>query len=171
MFSSLRRIIHAFSKRERIAFFSALALVGGTAVALTTIAISDRSIVIPVAGGTYVEGAIGQPSVVNPVISQNPVDQDLAALLYAPLPDLAASIAMGDGGQSYTVKLKEDLLWSDGTPLTSDDIVFTVATIQDPDAHSPLARSFQGILVERESELQVKFTLPAPYVFACPLQC
>ena len=41
---------------------------------------------VPEAGGTYTEGIVGSPMVINPVLSQaNPVDQDLVALIFSGL--------------------------------------------------------------------------------------
>jgi peptide/nickel transport system substrate-binding protein len=48
-----------------------------------------------------------------------------------PVPELAAEIPNSDNGglsadgTTITIKLREDVTWSDGTPLTADDFVFT----------------------------------------------
>jgi peptide/nickel transport system substrate-binding protein len=44
-------------------------------------------------------------------------------------------------------------------------VLFTIQTIQNTNARSPLSKDWQGITVERVSQLQIRFTLPAPYVF------
>jgi len=165
LFSKLKRIFATFSKRERLAALVALVVLAVTGIARLASAIEENSSLIPIAGGTYVEGIIGQPTIVNPVLSGNQPDQDIAALVFSPLSSLLASLDVDQTGRTYTMKLKEGLTWDDGVPLTSDDIVFTVHTIQDPGARSPLERSWQGIQAERESELQVRFTLPTPFSF------
>jgi peptide/nickel transport system substrate-binding protein len=158
-------MLRALSPRERTAVVIATAVFVLTAASRGALAISDHSTWVPVAAGSYREGVVGQPIAVNPVISANPADQDLATLLYAHLTDLATSIEPDSQFQIFTVKLAEDLTWDDGASLTSDDVVFTVKTIQDPDARSPLATSWRGVVAERVSELQVTFTLPSPYAF------
>ncbi len=35
-------------------------------------------------------------------------------------------------GKTLTMKLREDLVWSDGTPLTADDFIFTYDMIVEP---------------------------------------
>jgi peptide/nickel transport system substrate-binding protein len=40
-----------------------------------------------------------------------------------------------------------------------------VESIEDPDSQSPLASSWQGVIANRMSELEVQFVLPAPYAF------
>lgn len=37
----------------------------------------------------------------------------------------------GDAGWNVTVEMKPDAVWSDGTPLTADDVVFTAETVRD----------------------------------------
>jgi len=127
--------------------------------------VQENTIFVPVQGGAYREGVVGQPTAVNPIISNNPIDQDIGVLLYSRLNDLTASISVEDDGKVYVAKLKEGLVWDDGSLLTSDDVVFTMRTVQNPEVNSPIYKNWQGVLVERISELQIKFTLPAPYVF------
>ncbi len=43
-------------------------------------------------------------------------------------PDLAESWVGSDDGLTWTYTLREGLLWSDGTPLTADDIVWNIET-------------------------------------------
>src|SRR5438093_493040 len=41
------------------------------------------------------------------------------------VPGLAESWQLSDGGKTVTVKLREGLKFSDGAPLTADDVIFT----------------------------------------------
>lgn len=41
-------------------------------------------------------------------------------------PDLAASYEVSEDGKTYTFTLKDGLKWSDGQPLTADDVAFSV---------------------------------------------
>ena len=55
-----------------------------------------------------------------------------------PVPVLVDEVPSVENGgisedyMSYTIKLKEGLLWSDGTPLTAADLVFTFQMLEDP---------------------------------------
>jgi peptide/nickel transport system substrate-binding protein len=60
--------------------------------------------------------------------------------------------------------LKPHLTWQDGQPLTSSDVVFTYHAIQDPDAQSPLAASWQNVTVQATNPTTVVFTLDDPLV-------
>jgi peptide/nickel transport system substrate-binding protein len=52
-----------------------------------------------------------------------------------PVPELAAEVPTADNGgvsadgKTLTIKLRDDVTWSDGTPLTADDFVFTYQMI------------------------------------------
>lgn len=120
---------------------------------------------VPVAGGSFTEGLIGQPSVVNPLVATEQTDQDIGALVFSPLAALTDHIASDEAGLVYTLTLKEEVVWDDGEPLTSDDVVFSVHTIQDPRAASPLSQGWKGVEVERLSALTVQFTLTEPFGF------
>ena len=90
----------------------------------------------------YVEGVVGAPSSVSPLTAKTQADRDLVALLFAGLvrngpggtlvPDLAERWSVDASGKTWTVDLREDARWHDGTPVTPDDVIFTIETLQDP---------------------------------------
>lgn len=162
---TIKLVLAALTRNERKAIIIAFAALLIALAAWIFITLQEKSVLIPVAGGTYTEGIVGQPIMVNPILSERQTDKDLSALLFSPLFSLLDDWNSSPDGKTYTVKLKEGLTWDDGVPLTSDDVLFTVDTIQDPAARSPLGKDWQGIIMERTSQLQVKFTLPTPYVF------
>lgn len=124
----------------------------------------------PVSGGTYTEGMLGAFSTASPIYATDLVDASVSKLLFSGLltyndqnqlvGDLAESITANDRGTLYTVKLRPNLTWHDGAPLTAQDVAFTYHIIQNPDANSPLFSSWQGVKVEAVDPLTVTFTLP-----------
>lgn len=130
-----------------------------------TLGISERGIFVPIAGGSYHEGFLGQPIAVNPITSDNPIDQEISSIVFNRLSNLLAAHEASSDGRTYSLKLKENLKWDDGQPLTSDDVIFTIKTAQNPEVSSPYLKNWQGVAAERGSELQIKLTLPIPYVF------
>lgn len=125
---------------------------------------------VPIEGGIYTEGVLGAFTNANPIYAASAADNSVSELLFSGLlkydqsnklvGDLASSYSSDESGAVYTVVLKENILWHDGQPLTSEDVVFTYQTIQNPDAKSPLASSWAGIKVEAIDSRTVKFTLP-----------
>lgn len=53
---------------------------------------------------------------------------DKAAADFETIPGLAESWEPSDDGQTYTYTLREGLLWSDGTPLTAEDVAWNINT-------------------------------------------
>ena len=133
---------------------------------------------VPAHGGSYVEGEVGEPEYINPLLAQSQADQDLTAIVYDGLyktdssgnlvPDLAdGPIQVSADSKQYTIKLKPNLKWQDGRPLTADDVVFTVATIQNPAYHAVQYRQWAGITVAKVDDLTVRFTnatVSAPFL-------
>ena len=80
-------------------------------------------------------------------------------------PWLAEKWESGADGRSYTVHLRPGLTWSDGTPLTSADVLFSLDAVFDPKAESVLADalSVQGkpITATAPDAQTVVFTYPA----------
>lgn len=142
---------------------SLLLVVSGAGIVSIVAAQTTRS--VPQAGGTFTEGVVGQPASVNPVIASGAADEALIRLLFSNLTSLADKIEADKTGKTWKVRLKENLHWSDGERLTADDVVFTVKEIQDVNTNSPLSGSWQGISVERASQIEVTFTLANPYAF------
>lgn len=160
-----KKIIAALTAKERLALTAALAVLAASSFSFSVLTVRDRSAFVPVRGGTYTEAVIGQPVSLNPVTPRSQVDRDIASLLYSPLGKIMSGYHESPDRRVYSVKLQEELFWSDGEPLTTDDVIFTVSAIQNPETQSPLAKSWTGVVTERISALQVDFALPAPYAF------
>ncbi|MEK7630026.1 MAG: ABC transporter substrate-binding protein [Patescibacteria group bacterium] len=161
----IKKLFLALTRKERRDFLIVLVIFLLSSISVLAMTIEAKSEIAPIAGGSFHEGIIGQPTFINPIISGNQTDHDLSALIFDRLSNLATSYEPDKDNRVFTVKLKEDLVWDDNEPLTSDDVIYTINAIQNPENHSPLFKNWQGVEAERVSELQVKFTLPTSYVF------
>lgn len=125
-----------------------------------------KTVLAPIEGGVFREGLVGQPIAINPLVSlSNDVDRDLIELIFSDLADLLESHKMSADGKIWTIELKKNLAWSDGEPLTGDDVIFTLETIQNPDTRSPLLQTWQSVIAEKLNEQEIRFTLKTPYAF------
>lgn len=86
------------------------------------------------------------------------------------VPSLAESWDISEDGKTIVFTLREDLQWSDGEPLTSDDVVFTFNEVVFNDAIPTSNRDVlrignQGLLpqVRTLDQRRVEFTLPEPF--------
>jgi peptide/nickel transport system substrate-binding protein len=151
---------------------SGIILVG---VFLSSIALSRTTVLVPDEGGIYTEGLAGAPQYVNPLLAQyNPVDQDLAALLFNGLtriddqgelhPDLASEWTVSPDGLVYLFHLRPDVRWSDGEPFDADDILFTISLMQDLEFPGVpyLAALWRTVTVEKVDGHTVRFRLQEP---------
>ena len=162
---SVKIIAKNFTHKERVYFFVAGSIFVLALIGIIALAIQTKGVMKPIRGGEYTEGVVGQPVMVNPVGVETGADKDLVALLYAPISNLLGTIEQSPDQKQYAVKLKEDLFWSDGERLTSDDVIFTIELIQKMGNDSPLYSEWQGVSVTRESELQTTITLSQPFTF------
>ena len=119
------------------------------------------------------------PSLPGPYLSSGFKDRDAGAVTLEPLakytpdgdltPALAAEIpSLENGGvsrdlMSITWKLKEGLMWSDGSDMSAEDVVFTWRYCVDPGTGCTAEISFDGISsVEAVDDLTVRITFDAP---------
>lgn len=129
----------------------------------------------PAPGGTYVEGLIGTPQFINPLLCQyNDVDRDLCALIFTglirydengqPQPDLAERWDISPDGLVYTFHLRPNARWHDDQPVTAADVVFTLGLLQDPlyPGSPDLAALWRTVQVVEVNSLTVQMTLQEP---------
>lgn len=131
------------------------------------------SIEVPDYGGSFKEGVIGSPRFINPLLAVTDTDRDLVKLIYSGLleldnggsfvPILAERYNISKDGLIYTFYLNKKNKWSDGTPLLSDDIIFTVKKAKDPALNSFQRANWEGVNVEKVDDYTVRFYLKKPY--------
>ena len=113
------------------------------------------------------------PTILNPHLSTGFKDAEAARITLEPLasfnnegeliPFLAAEIptvengGVAEDGKSVTWKLKQDVKWSDGTPFTAQDVVFTYEFISNPEVGAVSAGTYEVVeSVEAIDEHTVK---------------
>ncbi|MGQ9888251.1 MAG: ABC transporter substrate-binding protein [Aggregatilineales bacterium] len=133
----------------------------------------DENPAAPVA--TFREGLVGRVQRLNPLLaSLNPVDQDITSLIFEgltrlnqfgePVPALALDWVISSDGLEYVVRLREDVLWQDGTPFTAADVALTMALLRAPDfpGEAELAAFWRTVETEELGPHLVRFRLTQP---------
>jgi len=147
------------------------------ATLLIYVALSFTTELVPARGGTYIEGMVGQPRAINPLLCQfNDVDRDLCSLVFnglmrldsngLPQPDLAARPPqVSPDGLIYTVTLRSDVRWHDGQPFSVDDVLFTINLIKDPNfpGLEDLSQLWRTVEISRVNAYNLSFTLQEPF--------
>ncbi|HUY05279.1 MAG TPA: peptide ABC transporter substrate-binding protein [Candidatus Paceibacterota bacterium] len=165
--------VERLSSGDRVIFY-ALAIIVGIASLSGLYALEQSLLVrVPAYGGTLSEGAVGNPQFINPLLAISDADRDLSTLTYAGLmglsgdgslvPVLAKSYDVSPDGKTYTFVLRANAKFSDGSPVTADDVVFTVKKAQDPALKSPEYADWSGVQVAAVDAQTVRFTLSKAY--------
>ncbi len=164
--------INRFSATEKVIFGLLVVIATVTALAMADGINSFFMIEIPSNNGKLTEGLVGLPHTINPILAVTDVDRDISALVYSGLttykdgafiPDLAASSTISSDGLTYSFTLKSGLHFQDGTPLTTDDVAYTIQKIQDAALKSPLRADWKDVTVKVISPTVIQLTLKQPY--------
>ncbi|WP_244220308.1 ABC transporter substrate-binding protein [Rahnella variigena] len=91
---------------------------------------------------TVIAGISEPQGIFNPYFFVNGWDENVTNVIFARLidwdsqgklvPGLAESWTVSPDGKTYTIKLRHDLKFSDGSPLTAEDVAFTLTVLYDP---------------------------------------
>ena len=170
---SIRGILHSFTIAEKAVFYFFVSIFLLSGITLLWKVSGAFLIEVPSRGGTLMEGVIGNPRFINPVLAISEADKNLVALLYSGMVritpegktenNLAEAVTISDDRRIYTVRIHEDARFHDGTPVTADDIIFTIQKITDPSIKSPLRGNWEGITMGKIDEKTVSFTLKQAY--------
>jgi len=148
-----------------VMFFSAGAMLATASLTLST--------QVPARGGTYIEGVIGSPRFVNPLLAISETDRDLSKLVYSGLlkmdpdgtlsPDLASSYTVSEDRLTYTFTIRPDAIFQNATPVTANDVAFTIRQAQNPEIKSPMRAHWEGVAISIIDQATISFTLKSPY--------
>lgn len=173
MYNRLHVLSSSLRPTEKAVLYIAAIIFLFTGASLFTTINNKYSVELPVHGGTYTEGVVGYARFINPILSYTDADRDMTALLYSGLLrpsadgklmlDLAESWNISGDGLTYTFILKPNLTFHDGTPLTTDDVAFTIEKAVDPAVKSPKASNWAGVKIEKINNREIHFVLPKPY--------
>jgi len=135
--------------------------------------------IAPAIGGEYSEVVTGEIRYINPILVQTDAEKALSHLLFSGLvrldgdkimPDIATNWEATDNGKKLVFYLRKDVVFSDGQPLTANDVVATVNLIKSPDMKSPLLSTWSEVEAVADNDYQVTFTLPreyGPFIYSC----
>lgn len=149
-------------------------------------------------GGTMTTGNISDPKTFNLWVAGETSSTNVVGPLYEQMnqrnaytlkfePRLADLPVISSDGLTYTYKLKEGITWSDGKPITADDVVFTLDMILDPKTDTIIRESMLFPIKQADGTVKqepfkyrkvddrtVEFKLPEPFapaesVFSFPI--
>jgi len=128
----------------------------------------------PVRGGTVVAAIVSDPGHLNPAITTSGATHAASELLYngllgrdergEPVPELAESWQIEQGGIVYRFRLRDGVKWHDGAPFTAADVKFTFEEVLVK-YHARTRASMGAVLagIEAPDDRTVVFRFKQPY--------
>ncbi len=156
-------------------------VVAVTVVIVALLLLSQQPVNIPILpqaapGGIYTEALIGSMGRLNPILDwNNSADRDIDRLIFSglikfdshglPQPDLADSWGASADGTVYNFSIRMNAVWHDGTPVTSDDVIFTIELIKSPASLYPqdVKDLWTQIQVKKLNDKTLQLILPEPF--------
>lgn len=124
-------------------------------------------------GGNYTEATLGEVNSLNPLFATTNSERTLSKLLFATISTidysghpgigLAESILPSENGKVWTMHLREGLKWSDGHPITNEDVIFTLDLIKSPTVSSVYDTSISNVEITENDNGDIVFSLPTIY--------
>jgi peptide/nickel transport system substrate-binding protein len=128
--------------------------------------VPSRGVEKPSYGDTLVDGTIGEPSNLIPILSADSASHEVASLIFNGLlkydkdlnlvGDLAESWEVSGNGLILTFHLRRGVKWHDGAEFTSRDVLYTYQVTIDPKTPTAYAEDFKQVK---------KAEAPDPYTF------
>jgi peptide/nickel transport system substrate-binding protein len=127
-------------------------------------------------GDFYVDMLASPPEKLTPIISSDTYSSTIQGYVLESLcrrdpqtlqwvPVVASDWTIAEDGKTFTFRIKRGVTFSDGEPLTADDVVFSYQFIMNEKIDAPRQRVYYEKIkgVEKVNDYEVKFTLKDTY--------
>lgn len=118
--------------------------------------------------GTYAEAVLGPINTLNPIFASSSAEQSVRRLMFSSLLkydttghlgyDIVKSLKIDDSKTKYTVVIRPDVKWHDGTALSANDVIFTIGLIKNLDVRSKID-GWNDVLVKLVNDYTVEFSM------------
>ncbi len=132
----------------------------------------------PAYGGDFRDVSTSDPKTFNPFVAKETSSSDVISLFLPWLTDynpytgepeglLVKSWEIKNNGLTIVFHLREGAVWSDGKPITADDVIFSAKVHADPDVGSNSIKSFEidgsPIVWSKIDDYTVQADFPKPF--------
>ncbi len=125
-------------------------------------------------GDTFIEASIGEPNNLLPVLASDSASSDINGQVYNGLVrydkdlklegELADAWEVSEDGLTITFHLRKGVMWHDGQPFTSADVLFTYELYVDPNTPTAYAESYRQVSrAEAPDAYTFRVTYDKPY--------
>lgn len=122
-------------------------------------------------GGVFSEGVLGEVSSLNPLFASSAPERIFSQIAFLRLFDIDSSgklnyeavksLSTSDNYKNFSIKLREDLLWSDGQRLTADDVIFTTEVLKNKVLFAQRSQAWQGVEISKIGDFEIAVKTPA----------
>lgn len=122
-------------------------------------------------GGVFSEGVLGEVSSLNPLFASSAPERIFSQIAFLRLFDIDSSgklnyeavksLSTSDNYKNFSIKLREDLLWSDGQRMTADDVIFTTEVLKNKVLFAQRSQAWQGVEISKISDFELAVKTPA----------
>lgn len=124
----------------------------------------------PAYGDTLIEGTIGEPSILIPMLAGDSASHNVAGQIFnglvkydtdlSVIGDLAESWEISKDGLVITFHLRKGVRWADGVEFTADDVMFGYKTIIDEKTPTAYSEDFRQV---KKAEVLDSYTFRVTY--------
>lgn len=124
----------------------------------------------PAYGDTLIEGTIGEPSILIPMLAGDSASHNVAGQIFnglvkydtdlSVIGDLAESWEISKDGLVITFHLRKGVRWADGVEFTADDVMFGYKTIIDEKTPTAYSEDFRQV---KKAEVLDRYTFRVTY--------
>lgn len=135
--------------------------------------VEPEQTVSPQSGGTL-RLSMRITQTLNPLINEDSTVDRILKLIYKPLikidasskpvPSIAESWSFSEDGRTLSIALRQDIYWQDGTTLDSEDVIFSMNTIQNSSENSVYKKCMEKVVnYSRNGSYGVTVTFNEPF--------
>jgi peptide/nickel transport system substrate-binding protein len=124
----------------------------------------------PAYGDALIEGSIGEPSILIPMLASDSASHNVSGLIFnglvkydtdlSVIGDLAESWEISKDGLVITFHLRKSVKWADGVEFTAEDVMFGYKTIIDEKTPTAYKEDFLQV---KKAEVLDKYTFRVTY--------
>lgn len=121
-------------------------------------------------GGIYSEGIVGEIKTLNPIFATTEAEKSFSKLAFVSLfendtggelnTQLAKNIVTNDNYKTFSLKIVDSAVWSDGEKITADDVIFTIDALRDKTVNPSGFSSWNGVKVSKKNDFELDFGMP-----------
>ena len=120
--------------------------------------------------GIYSEGIEGEVRSLNPLFASSEPEKAFSQIAFSRLynidtdgklnTELVEKAETADNYKNFTLKLHDNVVWSDDKKLTADDVIFTIDLLKNRIINPSRYKSWANVEVLKKTDLELQFSVP-----------